>query len=459
MAELVAALVDILSRYWRHHRTRFLAPLALALASLAILTRGGAIAVHLSHVVIAALVALGVYIYWKLDNSVPEVPKGKVGLVLAVACDNRQHDQQVRADFVGSLRRLLLSDQSATSFALIDLPDHHSRQCHDIDSARQMLSKSQGHFILYGQVRRRLIQGADSHLISLDGLVKHSPIPQPSSEAIARDFGQLLPRRLAFPLDNDALAFEVTSNWMDLAARYVIGLAAFASGDFEYAERLLLSVHERLRAADINIVPVRGLAEKLSRRLPELYEAWLGVLSDSYFLTRQREYVELGEVIAKKLLAINPTHYQALLHAAIADFVLRRDVQSAMRSVLACRGVRDCTWRYSRAFLLAYEGQTRRARDEYRVAFQSRLNNVTVPIQCEEFIHLVLAEEPHRVQLHFFAAQINQYMKGDVVAAKRDYEQFLTVLGSDAFPDERELATRALKSLDSGDWAELPAIG
>ena len=456
MTDLLGRLFDLSVRYWHNHRTRFLAPLGAALISLALVTRGGALSVHVGHVIMAAIVAMFVYLYWKFDNRVPRTPKGKVGLLLGIACDNRQHDQQVRADLVGSLRQLLQSDQPATSLVLIDLADHHSRDCEDALSASRMLARSQGHFIVYGRVKRRQIDGAESHFISFEGLVRHAPIPQPRSAAIARDFTQLLPRRLSFPLDNDVLAFEVTSAWMDLAARYVIGLAAFASGDFEYAERLLLSVQERLRAAGIGVVPIRSLAEKLPRRLHELYEVWLGMLGDAYFLTRRREYVEVGDLIAKKLLALDSRNYQALLHAAIADFVLRRDVAAAMQRIMACRHVRDSAWRYSRAFLLAYEAKTRRAREEYELAFQTRLNNVTIPIQCEEFIHLILAEEPDRVQLYFFAAQINEHAKGDIEAAKRDYGQFLALTEADQFPEERELAIKALELINDRASTELP---
>jgi hypothetical protein len=57
--------------------------------------------------------------------------------------------------------------------------------------------------------------------------------------------------------------------------------------------------------------------------------------------------------------------------------------------------VNDATWRYSKALLVAYEGDLDKAYREYRDAFAAPLNVETVPIQSEEFIHLLLEGDPN----------------------------------------------------------------
>ena len=42
------------------------------------------------------------------------------------------------------------------------------------------------------------------------------------------------------------------------------------------------------------------------------------------------------------------------------------------------------------------------ATSDYRHAFDGPIRDVTVPLQTGEFIQIVLAEEPDRVQLHFW---------------------------------------------------------
>jgi hypothetical protein len=296
-------------------------------------------------------------------------------------------------------------------------------------------------------VRKRRINGEDSHLLSLEGIVRHVPVPEEVSNQISADFRAVIPRRLHFSLENDALAFEATSEWAELAARYVIGLAAFASGDVWYAEKLFLSVEDRLRAAKGRIPALANIAAQLPARLEALYTAWLTALYHAYYMTRRREFVEALDPVTNKLLQRNPRHYQALLQSAINSFVLRRDLASAKRAIMACRRISSPVWRYGFAFLLAYEGNLRRAREEYYEAFQSRLDDVTVPIQCEEFMHLVLEEEPEQTQLLFFTAQINEFAKHDFAAARRDYEAFLRSDAAARYPQEADIARQSLARL------------
>jgi hypothetical protein len=65
---------------------------------------------------------------------------------------------------------------------------------------------------------------------------------------------------------------------------------------------------------------------------------------------------------------------------------------------------------------------------DYNHAFQGPIPDVSVPVQCEEFIQIILAQEPDRTQLYFYLGQINFYAKQDFLAAERDFNLFLTKL-------------------------------
>jgi hypothetical protein len=125
---------------------------------------------------------------------------------------------------------------------------------------------------------------------------------------------------------------------------------------------------------------------------------------------------------------------------AICEFMLRRDVPVAHKIITKCRNERDATWWYSRAFLHAYQGKMEEADSDYRHAFEGPILEKSVPIQCEEFIQSVLAQEPDRVQLHFYCGMINFHAKEDFIAAKRDFDLFLTVRKPDAFSRQAKLA-------------------
>ncbi len=145
------------------------------------------------------------------------------------------------------------------------------------------------------------------------------------------------------------------------------------------------------------------------------------------------------ELWMKKALKYDPNWYSGHLAQAIYDFVLRRDLPAAWEFVKQCRKIPDTTWRYSAAFLYAYEGDLNKAYREYKKAFYNSPENPTVPIQSEDFIHLVLEEEPEKGQLYYCLGLINLWAKKDFVAAKNDFQQFLNSEAADDFPEEQKI--------------------
>ncbi len=111
---------------------------------------------------------------------------------------------------------------------------------------------------------------------------------------------------------------------------------------------------------------------------------------------------------------------------AMCLFLRRRDTAAALRATYQARTDGDVTWRYNVAFLEAYVGNLDNSEAEYERAFKGPLVNVTVPIQCEEFIHLVLEQEPTKVQLHYCSGLINYFAKRDTVGALSDLSAFVS---------------------------------
>ena len=378
--------------------------------------------------------------FWLYTVRIPKNPKGKVGIAVAIISDEEQEGKQIEYDLVRSLRQLLHRDPAGANFHLLVLPTHAAEQISDFGSADRVLRQTRSHFMLYGQAKRRNYLGKEVHVLSLEGVVRHAPVPKNVSDSLANDFRQVLPRRVLVPRESDAIAFEVTSAWVDLSARFIVAVAAHLSGDVLYSERLFLDVEKSLQRAQ----ELQGWLQPIARLLPDrikgLYHDWLLGLYDRYFMTREERYIEQADAVCDKLLAREATDYAALLIKAIAEFVLRRDVRTARDLITRCRRIRDVTWRYSLAFLHAYDGDLQSAHDEYRRAFRGALQNITVPIQCEEFIQIVLEEEPNREHLNFCLGLINYNAKKDYTAASRDFDRFLGSSTVGAFPWAKKLA-------------------
>ena len=87
--------------------------------------------------------------------------------------------------------------------------------------------------------------------------------------------------------------------------------------------------------------------------------------------------------------------------------------------------VADATWRFNEAFLFAYEGDLENAYRSYRRAMEAPFDDPTLPAQCEEFIQAIIEREPEKRWLYFCLGLINHRVKGDLMAAKLDYQHFL----------------------------------
>ncbi|MEQ1691277.1 MAG: hypothetical protein ABMA00_08340, partial [Gemmatimonas sp.] len=238
---------------------------------------------------------------------------------------------------------------------------------------------------------------------------------------------------------------------------YIVGLAAFVSGDPGYAERMLLSAEGMMKQVRFRPPGFSRIAERLPLQILDLYRMWHAALSKAYFHSRHPQDLVNAERIALAILVRDPSDYSASLVMAIADFVFRRDTKSAIHRVWAFRKQRDQTWRFSYAFLLAYTGRMREARDQYRIAFNGVTSSETVPVQAEEFIQMILDEEPEKCQLHFASALINLHAKGDLTGARRDLHLFVVAEGAETFAEELALSEGLLQAIDAklaGDQIE-----
>jgi tetratricopeptide (TPR) repeat protein len=296
------------------------------------------------------------------------------------------------------------------------------------------------------------VRGKETHILNVDGVIRHARIPQEISNTFAADFRSVIPKSLMFSTENDALVFESASKWFDISTRYVVGVAAYLSGSVGYAELMFTQIETELSRAQELPPFIQSIAKKLPSRFLELYSTWNMAVHQEYFITGNNDFLRIEDMLTEKLLKRDPKNYSALLGKSIAEFVLRRNIARAKELVLRCKDSPDATWRYNIAFLLCYEGDLAKAHEEYRIAFKRFSNNVTTPIQCEEFIHKILAIEPDKTQLHFALGLINYNAKKDFNAAKADFTEFLKSQWPQKFPNETVLCERLINRCN--EWID-----
>lgn len=364
---------------------------------------------------------------WAWAWRLPRVSRKKVGIVVAIAAEDENQARQLRADFIDSLRAMLRKGSHPQLFQLVECPQHIAVRLQRDGDAEEYAKKTGASVFLYGRARLRRIHNIPSHVVDLAGLVQARPVPQRVVAHLEKSLEGLLPERVVIDPADELIGFEVTTEWIEIVALYAVGLLSVVSRDLGRAEELFLAAQSRMKAhrGPKNSVEARTIAGRITSFLPLLYARQLYTLSEAYYMKRDEQFLIDADVVARKLLALQPKDYSALLTRAMGRFVLEEDIDGAHAELEKCRKVADPSWRYGKAFLHAYSGDMVAARRNYEEAFRFRNADPTVALQCEEFIQIQLERRPERVQLQFCLGLINLRAKKDRHAALRDFTRFL----------------------------------
>jgi tetratricopeptide (TPR) repeat protein len=438
-------IINILDKYWPYKNGLFALIILIVGLETPILVAAKSDLV-VSFLVIGVSIAT-IFILWMYSRALPKTRKNKVGFVVSFACDNDEEAKKIKEDLILSLRRLIKAGKTGSTFQFIEIPRYIAENIIDPDDALKLRIKTKAHFLLYGRVRVREINKKEHHFIEIDGLVGHKPIPDTVSQQLAKEFSELLPRKVAIAKENDLFTFQFASEWTEIVAKYIIGIAAALSGDLVYAEQLYRDALDRINSTSHEFPIFIKLRERIPLRISELYE---GRALNSYLqwaLTHDERYVdELGNM----LRSINDTANKPsiLFLNAIYYFLRDKDVAKSLEFLNKCtKKQREATWHFNVGFLHAYNGDLKVAIQHYRNALDLRINSDLIS-KIEDFIYFIATNEEKKYQLFYCLGFFNWHVKGDHIQAVKDFRKFLESGDQNEFLKERELAAKWVNELN-----------
>jgi tetratricopeptide (TPR) repeat protein len=380
---------------------------------------------------------------WLYSRKLPKTAKKRVGFAVSLWCDDEIAARRVREDFVLTLRRLIKSGMTAGSFQFLEIPTHISQTVIDQDDAHALRIKTKSHFLIYGRVRLRKLEEHEHYFLELDGIVAHRPIPTEVSSKLSNEFSELLPRKVAIARENDLFAFQFTSEWADIVARYIIGIAAALSGDLAYSEGLYIDALNRVNRSSADFPVFSKLAERIPIRLFELKQARAKNAHELWVRDHHPSHISTLGQILEEIEATHPGEtYKVLTLRAIHVFLSRRDVHEATRLLNSLRkNDRDAAWHLNQGFLRAYAGDLRSAIRHYRNALAFEINADLI-YKIEDFLCFIVAEEENKYQLYYCLGFFNWQIKGDHKQALLDFGRFLEHNNGTDFATERTLAEK-----------------
>jgi hypothetical protein len=364
--------------------------------------------------------------YWTFNKFyLPRIKKNKVGIVIAIYSENESERQKLKADFISKLKKDLQQEGILNFSEVIFLKNHFSNQIKDSDNPRIKLEtinkKIKAHFYVWGDVKKRPDgDEGEKYFINFQGYVVHKPISQNLSQVISIDFSKVLPKEVNFLEKRSFKGFEASATIVHLAAKYIIGIAAFVSQD----PQLALKLHNGLKDQFNAFRPLPPHLQDIRNRIPLLISDEMLWIAKWHF---ENNRIDEMKSFLEKSLSENNNNYGAWLFKAIIDFIVDKNIDEAFRSVKKAEQYAKNTfeWIYSKSFLYFWKEDYQNALKLcQKIKLQSYL---TEPITLEEVrkFNLNLLSDPNpKTQLYFWIGFLSYFKRSNLGDALQDFENF-----------------------------------
>lgn len=384
---------------------------------------------------------------WFASSRPRKTLAGKIGIVIAIACETEKEEVRLRADFVDALREKIVHS-NRKQFDVYELSQYHARKCQSVENAIRYLKDTHAHLIIFGRCRLRNHRGKSTYMVDFQEAIRHAEVPSEVSQQLKQDMQLAFPTRMLFPEQNELEGFEATKEIFGIASQFTLGIASLLSGDpltaFDLHHSAFRETHDRLEVDDNSLVELKRFKARLAECLVlsglHATRVYYKNKSDGY-LDKMARYLDVVQ-------EIDPGNYDAHLVRAICLFLQNEDIEGARQEIKKAKNERNAAWQYSEAFLVAYEGRLEEAHKIYKRAFKGVVAEET-PLDVEEFIGDVLARRPDKIQLWYCLGMINYFLKADLQAGEKDFLKFLKAAAPQgAFPISVDFAKKYLLEIE-----------
>lgn len=381
---------------------------------------------------------------WFKKRRYPVNSKHKIGIAVAVTAEHESEQLRLRNDLISKLQEAIKYPSDEQIFNIVEIPDYYASKINNKLTVNSVLNKTKSHFIIFGTCKKRLNGNTVTYSLELEAGVRHKPIPALINDKFRKEFSEIFPRRVQFEEAEELKGFEITKNWISVVTKYVIGIAAYMSGDFTLAFNLLFKLKEELKTPRLKLPRLLPIKTRVNQKLAV---STFANAAREYFLYRKiknTDHLDRMLPYLELLKEIDPNNYDAHLLRGIYLFLVNRDVPSAKKEIASSRNKLDVTWRYSEAFLFAYENNLDKAEKSYKKAFKYEVRP-DILFQTEEFINDVLEVEPEKCQLWYCLGMINWFKKCDTVLGREAFNNFLKCGPAEKFSSQKRKVVGYLK--------------
>lgn len=401
-------------------------------------------------VIIYFIIIVATIIYWLTERRFPENKKNKIGIIVAITTESKLEYIKLKNDLILELEKTIKMKHKESLFNVIEIPEFYAAKIKDKTTSLDAMNKSRSHFIVFGACKKRMENKKNCYYIVLEAGVAHGPLPLFVSDKLEKEFSELFPRRVLFPVEEEIKGFEIARECIEVTARYIIGIALFLSGNFELSLNIFENLYKELKNIKTNIPSIQKIKDRLPMRISE---SALSIVKRIYYRYTKTKDVSLFRDIKyflDLLLNFDPNNYEAHLARGMYVFLCEKNIEKAKKETGKSKNIPDASWRYSLAFLYAYEGKLDKSEKLYKKAVnRSILSEILFNI--EEFINDVLEKEPEKYQLWYCLGIINWFAKNDKKLGRKMFEKFLICEDDNFYEQKRKVEEYLKEKIDNDE--------
>ncbi|TAH59752.1 MAG: hypothetical protein EWM50_07505, partial [Gottschalkiaceae bacterium] len=313
------------------------------------------------YIVVISIIIL-VYIGCMIKDSIlPKSKRNKLGILFLIDAVNKKQYEEIERMLIARFREILVSGLQDT-FDIIYLPKEKVKK-YDLqnkDSAKKLLIKTNCLFESSIRVLSDDSDNASKYQLSIENGILHATYIDMIQKKFQKEFTSAtkFTRRISYQKENKIETLEVTAEQLAFACQYVLGLTCFYNSQYGLCE----TIFESLIKDIINSKSSLGIIGYLKNTLPQCcYDIHMikAIISyQSYRIRRNAIDLAIYKEALTEANAFIPGTYDYHLNMAIYYMLARRDVKKSKEQIKICSTFKsESSWRYSDAFLCAYEGK------------------------------------------------------------------------------------------------------
>lgn len=359
------------------------------------------------------------FFYWLYNRFwISKNDKNHIGLVICINADTDDAEQILKRDFIASVKKQIVSENVGEVFNIIIVKNHLASKYNDHKSIYKLHNKVRGNIYIFGDTKKRNNGGKEQYFLSLDGMVLHRPVPQQVSQELSKDFLATLPKGINFNDEFAFAGFQVSADIVVKSVKYIVGSAAYISGN----PTLAISLHTNLKNQIIASVQKLPGDNFILSKIDSLLSNEYAIMSAYYF---GKQDVENTKINLAEALKLNSNCYRALIVESIVAFSWENDPKKSLVITKKCHGFNFPEWRYNEAFLYFWLGNYPSALKQCeKIKTQNYPNELAISLEVTTFNESILSGDTSRPALYFWVGYNYYYKQDNLPLALKYFELF-----------------------------------